>query len=46
MIRAQVIHRKSGQPVCKPVLNERVPVLRRVHPADMIDFFLLPYNLL
>jgi len=31
--------------VCKPVLNSGLSGVCQVHPADFIDFFLLPYRL-
>lgn len=46
LIQAEVIHRKSGQPVCKPVRIIAAAGIHSVHPADLIDLFLLPYRML
>ncbi|MER2044445.1 hypothetical protein GW574_21590 (plasmid) [Pantoea agglomerans] len=45
LFQAEVIHRKSGQPVCKPVRIIASAGIHSVHPADLIDLFLLPYHL-
>jgi hypothetical protein len=42
LFQAEVIHRKSGQPVCKPVRMNAAAGIHSVHPADLIDLSLLP----
>lgn len=46
LFQAEVIHRKSGQPVCKPVRIITVLAIHRAHPADLVDLFLLSYRML
>jgi hypothetical protein len=39
LFQAEVIHRKSGQPVCKPVRIIAAAGIHSVHPDDLIDLF-------
>lgn len=39
LFQPEVIHRKSGQPVCKPVRIIAAAGIYSIHPADLIDLF-------